>query len=247
MVSNPKGRVRSLSAVDSRYAIVMTDDGSRTLYSDDDNETFHSESGALSESKLVFMQNSGVQSRLQEKTKTRVLEIGFGAGLNFFLTASCALNHCVELEYVAFESRVLPVELIVELGYDQIVNDEFARASLLQLYQESIKRDVGLTGQFSCVELAMISKPFEVEENHFFECFDAVYFDAFSPQANPDLWTEKVFRHLRSLLKTNGRLVTYCVKSNVQRLIRAAGFKVTKTAGPIGGKREVLIAENVDV
>ena len=247
MASKPEGRIRYLSAVDCRYEIVFTDDGSRTLFADDDNETFHSESGALSESRLVFLQNSGVQNRLQEKKKTRVLEIGFGAGLNFLLTANCALTHCVELEYTAFESRVLPVELIVELGYDQFLEDEFARGSLLQLYRESISQDLALPRQFSCVEFAMNSKRFEVDEKQIFESFDAVYFDAFSPQSNPDLWTEKVFRNLRSLLKINGRLVTYCVKSNVQRLLRTAGFKVTKTAGPIGGKREVLIAENVDV
>ena len=225
------------------FEAVVTDDGSCTLYSPEYDQTFHSESGALSESRLVFLENSGVKDRLMQGFATRVLEIGFGTGLNFALSATVALGMNCELHYCAIDRAYLPWEVLKGLqrtscsetkkGFDWL--DECYR-SIESLALNQTKRVSRDNIEFQAVRANASTWQFPRS------MFHAIYLDAFSPESNPELWTQEFFQQLSHLLERDGRLVTYCVKSKIQRDIMATGLEVKKTPGPKDGKREVLMA-----
>lgn len=224
--------------------IVQTDDGSRTLQHPVHGETYHSESGALAESRTVFLHNSGVAGRLGQSLPTRVLEIGFGTGLNFWLTATRALEHGSPLEFVSVESDLLPLSVLDALGFCELPGCRTA----YELFRPAL--DVAgnscphhYEAQRSGVGLKLLLEDALVGSWRQSGPFDAIYLDAFSPDSNPDLWSGEFLGELADCLdRGHGRLVTYCVKSSIQKLLRAAGLKVNKTPGPAGGKREVLVA-----
>lgn len=224
----------------SNFQVVVTDDGSRTLYSVDDNETFHSESGALAESRLVFLENSGVPSLIkQSSAPVQVLEIGYGTGLNFLLTADAAIKTASGLEYTAIDSRKIESQVIEQLEFNHLIESEELYVTWLEWNHKEL--DDG-NFQFKKIDLQLIvgdATDVDWKENHL---FDAIYLDAFSPETTPELWTADFFLNLSSALKPGCRLVTYCVKSEIQRRLTVSGFNVHKTAGPRSGKREVLIA-----
>jgi tRNA U34 5-methylaminomethyl-2-thiouridine-forming methyltransferase MnmC len=219
--------------------IVITDDGSRTIRLKGKDITWHSESGALAESEIVFLQNSAVRDRLQKGQPTRVLEIGLGTGLNFWITASLACRSKTPLSYVGAEPNLMSQDLIELLEHGQLDScqpgfDFFFRPIFeQQSFRVAIDR----------VVFERIENPRSIFAN-LREPFDAIYHDPFSPEVAPDLWNVDLFAELRSVLNPSGRLVTYCVKSTVQRALKAADFRIEKTRGPVGGKREVLIAFN---
>ncbi len=214
----------------------MTDDGSRTLYSERYGESFHSHKGALTESKHVFLQGTGVVARLERRHPTNLLEVGFGTGLNFFLTADIALKHGTELRYVALERDLLSAEAFASLGYGA----HLERPEVLEHFLVWRRSETGQF-KFEGVSLELLlgeatRQPFP--ENY----FHAVYQDAFSPATNPELWSEVFLDRLHKALTRDGVLSTYCVKGAVRRRMQALGFEVEKRAGPPGGKREMLVA-----
>ena len=222
--------------------VVVTDDGSRTLLDSDSSLAWHSESGALAESQHVYLDNSGVGQRLQEGRKTNVLEIGFGTGLCFWLTASAACHGDAQLDYTSFEYRLLPAVVLAELKHGEIKKCQPA----YDLFFPSVFDAAGLTdGQLSCqvgsVSLKLVTRDVN-ESPELPSQLDAVFHDPFSPEATPEMWSEELFSRLFAQLKPNGKLVTYCVKSSIQRLLGQIGFEVAKQKGPPGGKREVLVA-----
>ena len=238
---SPRNRLH-LPTPDSELEVVVTDDGSRTLARASDGVTWHSESGALAESQLVFLNNSGVLQRLQANRPTRVLEIGFGTGLNFWTTASIALRSATRLNYLSLETKLLSPEVLYQLQHGSLEDcqpafDRFFE-KLVQRYHSSARQirlnenNVQLTIQ------NLDATGFAIDE----ATFDAVYFDPFGPDDAPELWQEPLFHSLHGALVPRGRLVTYCVKSEIRRRLSTVGFEVEKTAGPVGGKREVLVA-----
>ena len=240
-------RDRIPSLVDNQFHVVTTDDGSRTLYSSRDCETFHSESGAVTESQHVFVMNSGVDQRLRLRQTTRVLEIGFGAGLNFFLTVDIAIKNGTKLDYVAYENHLLPPAIFEELQYDRLIDSALFKKNWSDFYRGQFEGQNKISyRKIENVEFCLFNEKFGSESTQKKGLFNVVYFDAFSPHTNPEMWTEGIFALCKTRLETGGCLVTYCVKSSVQKDLRNAGFQVKKTAGPSGGKREVLIAINED-
>lgn len=200
----------------------------------------------------------------------RVLEYGFGTGMAWLLTASWAAFHGSSLEYVALENALLPHAVLQELRQGEAIQAciekgllpselknaalleqrwlEFRKASAseesteLELDLSNHQRNPGAVNHFRLVlgDAAMYPDPSATMEP-----FDAIYFDAFSPATNPNLWSELVFRRAASVLREGGVLVSYCVKGDVRRALMAAGFDVARVAGPEGGKREVLVARLV--
>lgn len=223
----------------------LTADGSKTLFSERYDQTFHSDKGAITESKHVFLEASGVAERLRQKQATTVLEVGFGTGLNFFLTADLALNSKTKLHFASLEQSLLPSSVLKGLNYAQAIK----KPELIEAY--STFRD-GLpklpkgnySFQFEEVTLELLlgeaSKQMLLENT-----FDVVYQDAFSPDANAELWSESFFTSLYKALKPSGVLTTYSVKGEVRRRLQALGFEVQKLKGPEGGKREMLKATKV--
>jgi tRNA U34 5-methylaminomethyl-2-thiouridine-forming methyltransferase MnmC len=226
-----------------RLNIETTRDGSKTLRSERYAQTFHSDKGALTESKHVFLESSEVAPTLRMGKTQNVLEIGFGTGLNFFLSADVALNHQASLSYVALEQTLLPAILIQQLGYEEHLENKEVLESYLK-FRESLPDDVA-NGQYS-FEYKMVRLELLIGEatTQMFDAnsFDAIYQDAFSPDANPELWSETFFAHLYHSLKPNGKLTSYSVKGDVRRALQSVGFKVEKRPGPPGGKREMLVA-----
>ena len=223
-----------------------TKDGSYTLYSDSYRQTYHSVFGAETESRHVFLDNSGVRERLACKKTTRVLEVGFGTGLNFFLTADLALASDAPLTYYAFENNLLPAPVLEQLSYEKLLSFPDLVTRVLS-WRASLPQPAPhgtLLCEFeSDVSLAVIHADactFEVETAP----FDAVYLDAFSPDENPELWTRRFFRRLGSMLAPNACLATYSARRTVRENLALAGFNVEKRPGP-PGKREIIVARRL--
>ena len=217
-----------------------TGDGSLTLYSERYGQTFHSQHGAVRESRHVFLEASGVVGRLAAGQPARILEIGFGTGLNFFLTAQAAVESGAPLHYLALERELLPAGQVRQLGYGEVAPDVLPgylafREGLGTAAPGSIRFSLGP------VELTLaLGEATEAPLGA--EHFDTIYHDAFSPDANPELWTREFIGSLLPVLRPNGTLVTYSVKGEVRRLLAGLGLQVEKLPGPPGGKREMLRA-----
>lgn len=226
----------------------QTLDGSQTLFSERYEQSFHSDKGALSESKHIFLEASGVRKHLHKGLYTSVLEVGFGTGLNFFLSADLALTSGANLDYSALEQELLPADLVQSLNY----KDYLERADLLVAYlvfRDTLPTQV-LPGtyyfQFEGAGLEL--RIGEATKQRFQKArFDAIYQDAFSPDANPELWTESFFKKLRNTMKPGGVMTTYSVKGEVRQRLKALGLEVEKRPGPPGGKREMLRARKPQV
>lgn len=268
---------------------VITDDGSRTLYDAELEETFHSGCGAVAETLVVYLSHSGVLSRLRQRAATGVLEYGLGTAMGFFLTAAVAEHYRTPLVFTALECALLPGEMFGQLNLAMAVESclsggfaktpvsdpqfelsEFAElprlidtfvGAVTGWQREPMPQSISVRiGEF--VELRLwigdackwtpqpsmhagspggasdIEPPQAVSPT----AYDAIYFDPFSPQTNPELWTSEVFSVAAAALRPGGVLTSYCVKSSVRRALQQCGMLVHKAAGPMGGKREVLVA-----
>lgn len=219
--------------------LVTTADGSKTLFSKEYKQTFHSDKGALAEAKHVFLQTSGIAQRLRDGQASRVLEVGFGTGFNFFLTADLALQHNTSLDYVALEQNLLDSQTIASLAYSEYLVNKNLLTSFLE-YRQNIRGLFEFEGLRLELKLGNALNQ-RLPANY----FDAIYQDAFSPDENSELWTSEFLAKLQKSLKPGGKLTTYSVKGEIRRKLRALGFEVKKLPGPKNGKREILLARLV--
>lgn len=228
---------------------LTTLDGSLTLESPRYGETYRSRRGALSESRHVFLAASGLEALMAVRGAVRVMEVGFGTGLNFLVTAAAAAEAGASLQYLAAERDPLPVEAMAALRYDELLATFEGPARLLAWY-----RQLGspLPRGSNAWTLANTSLTLFVGEAKGLVAgvgegtVDAVYLDPFSPRANPDAWEEDLLTSLAATLAPGGRLVTYSVSGEVRRRLTGAGLDVAKVPGPTGGKRESLVARAPD-
>ena len=218
----------------------LTKDGSATLYSERYAQTFASERGALSEARSVFLEGSGVARKLAAGETVRVLEVGFGTGLNFFVTAAaCLENPAARLDYAALEHTLLDAATIRGLGYEKLQR-EVVEAYLA--WREALVPSG--TGVFETEQVRLTLLLGEATAQTLpVKAFHSVYHDAFSPAVNPELWTDTFLAKLTAALEPGGTLVSYCVQGAVRRRLAALGLTVTKQPGPVGGKREVLFTQ----
>jgi tRNA U34 5-methylaminomethyl-2-thiouridine-forming methyltransferase MnmC len=228
-------------------AIQITDDGSRTVIDSGKQIAFHSASGAVSETRAVYLINSGMQSRLQRGQAATILEIGFGSGLAMLMTLDAALGGGAKLHYTAIEQTLLETDLLEQLELQRhVVNTDLVprflawrqrlgspapRGSLVWDVNELQRIVIEHTNAENWVSSAVAA-----------QTFDAIYFDPFAPQVNPSLWRPSFLQHLQTMLKPAGVFVTYCVSRAVREAMESVGFVVTRVPGPAGGKREVLVA-----
>lgn len=181
----------------NNLALVETSDGSATLFSTEYQQTYHSKHGALNECEHIYLHASGVFERLQAGKITRLLEVGFGTGLNFLVTAALARKSCTALQYWAIEKNWVPEKQFAELNYGRHfpkLHDVWSAFSTMQpaLLQENIARfhfepNIELTILFG--DATILDIPLKN--------FHAVYHDAFSPEANPELWTADFFQKIK--------------------------------------------------
>ena len=213
--------------------IEQTADGSYTLFVPELDEHYHSVKGALTESEHIFI-NMGLKHC--SATEPRVLEIGFGTGLNAFLSLLEAEKSQRKVHFTTIERYPLDMETIRTMNYpSQVAPDHAAEYEALHLAPWN--EDASITTHFT---LHKIEADFTCYE--FPKGYDVIYFDAFAPEKQPEMWSQELFNQLYDVLHTGGILTTYCAKGVIRRMLQAAGFTVERLAGPPGGKREILRA-----
>lgn len=226
--------------------IEQTEDGSATLFVPELDEHYHSVRGARTESQHIFI-DMGLKA--SAALYPRILEIGFGTGLNALLTLEAAEQNKRPVHYTGIELYPLSWEEVDALKYSD--NPLFK-----ELHTAAWEEDVNITPYFTLRKiqgdanlvmsdkLLVINNESSTNHSSFItnHSFDLVYFDAFAPEKQPEMWNEELFRSLYANMSVNGILTTYCAKGVIRRLLQAVGFKVERLAGPPGGKREILRA-----
>jgi len=223
------------SSVNHSLQIVSTKDGSQTILNEALGSTYHSRHGALTESQHVFIAK-GLEKVLESgMTEITILEMGFGTGLNTLLTAIIAAERNIQINYHALELFPLPESVWMEYQ----LPDELAenRALFESLHREDWNKEVSINTNFSITKHHISLLDFDPSAK-----FDLVYYDAFEPETQPELWTQDVFEKLDNWMNPKGILTTYCCKGYVRRNMLGAGFEVTKVPGP-PGKREMIVAK----
>ncbi len=217
-------------------SIIQTADTSKSLRHARLDETYHSAFGALTESEHVFMQNGFqfVRERLKEGSM-HIVEFGFGTGLNALLVLSRAQD--IKIHYETIELYPLSWNLIEQLQYPQLIGKPELETYFRQLHECEFAKLQAVTNQFSFVKHQLDFLKFQ----SLAETVDLVFFDAFSPQKQPELWTKEVFSRIYDSLKPEGVLVTYSSKGSVKHNLRESGFQLQRLKGP-AGKRHVLRA-----
>lgn len=215
---------------------VITSDGSKTLYQAEVGEHYHSRHGAVQESRHVFL-NTGLRHSLslRQADRVSVLEVGFGTGLNFLLSANYCLNEGIALEYTGIEAFPLPHAVICQTDYEQYVSPSVWRA-FLRTYTDSLQ-----TVQLIDTHCQVRILPQKVRDVEASQEYDVLYFDAFAAIHQPDMWTEETLSHVCGFLKPGGVFVTYAITGQLKRSMKNLGFEVEKMPGA-PGKREMLRA-----
>ena len=218
------------------HKFIISGDGSHTLYHEELNETYHSTHGAIQESMHVFIE-MGLQ-QIQEK-EIKILEIGFGTGLNAFLTALHHNTHPeTQIEYHTLEPFPLPESIYINLNFSEILKVNEPEKRLFQLIHDlEWEETVQLTEGF---QLKKQEKKLE-DFNALNSFYDIVFFDAFAPNKQKEIWSVDNLSKCYTALKDNGIFVTYCSQGQFRRNLESVGFKVNRIQGP-PGKREMIRA-----
>lgn len=222
--------------------IIITSDGSHSIYIPEMNEHYHSIHGAIQESKHVFIE-AGLKYVTQTSRELNILEIGFGTGLNALLTFLESQNSNLKINYTSIEAFPLSIEIIAELNYasqlDQHNNFENPdpQSAFNKMHNAEWEKEIFITERFKFKKIrnTLQETILKTEE------FDLIYFDAFGPPVQPEMWTEEVFSKIASSAKPGGILVTYCAKGEVKRTLKKCGFIIENLPGP-PGKREMVRA-----
>lgn len=223
--------------------IEKTDDGSATLFVPELNEHYHSTKGARTESQHIFI-DMGLKA--STATSPRVLEIGFGTGLNAWLTLKEAESSCREVHYTGLELYPLAWEMVEQLGYIPSCEQQHAAELFKQLHTAAWEKEIQLTPHFTLLKQETDANLLKAETDiNKLSSFDVIYFDAFAPEKQPEMWSQELFNRLYVLLNKDGILTTYCAKGIIRRMLQAAGFFVERLPGPPGGKREILRARKL--
>ncbi len=232
-------RAVNLSKVNNQHPyreITTTSDGSKTLFVPHWDEHYHSIHGAMQESLHVFIQ-AGLKYYIEkyQPDAIHIFEAGFGTGLNAFLTAKAVKDLPVKIHYQSIEAYPLTMEEVMALNYVEAESGELQNL-YLDLHRTDWDRSVQITDNFVLEKQRGFLEEWEPSVP-----VDIVYFDAFAPSAQPDLWTEDIFRKLYTAMSERGILVTYCAKGSVKRAMKSVGWNIEKIPGP-PGKREMTRA-----
>jgi tRNA U34 5-methylaminomethyl-2-thiouridine-forming methyltransferase MnmC len=209
-----------------------TADGSPTLYVPELDETYHSMHGSVQEAKHVFIEN-GLHFVTAQSKQVNILEVGFGTGLNALLTAQYAKENAINVNYVGLEAYPVEEEIWKKIKY---LDDR----DTLVLYSQMMALPFGEIK--TCHPHFSLSKASaHIQDWTSSEKFDLIYYDAFGPKAQPEMWELAIFEKLFALLNTGGALVTYCAQGQFKRHLKSLGMRVEGLPGP-PGKREMTRA-----
>ncbi len=213
-------------------AIFVTQDGSHSVFSEKYGVSYHSKYGAVTESAHVFI-DAGLRFKAVVQQEIAILEVGFGTGLNAFMTWLEAERRNLHVHYVGIEAYPIPADDADTLNYADQLDKPNRLADFKRLHHCAWDRSARLSEHFS-----LHKKQIRLEAFRTTQRFDLVYFDAFAPQAQPELWTERILGLMYRVLKPEGALVTYCAQGAFKRTLKKVGFEVEGLEGP-PGKREM--------
>lgn len=218
--------------------IIITDDGSTTIYIPEWNEQYHSTHGAIQEANHVFIERGFFYFlNLQKPNPLEILEIGFGTGLNAFISLLEAKKLKQPVNYTGVEAYPVSTSEIEKLNYPFQLNSSDKYFNKLHTSDWGISSKI--SKQFSILKRKQLFSEIKDQDK-----FHIIYFDAFGARVQPELWTEQIFNIMFDALKKDGVLVTYSAKGSVRRAMQSVGFTVEKLPGP-PGKREMLRARKV--
>lgn len=213
--------------------IIQTSDGSTTIHIPEWKESYHSKHGAIQEANHVFIKNG---LSLFEGRDIAIMEIGFGTGLNAFITFLESSKLKQDIDYVGVEAYPVSNEELAAMNYVAELGVSSQQSIFNLMHQSNWEEKCIIDGHFDLTKRKQFFDDI-VDENY----FDLIYFDAFGYHVQPDLWSTEIFRKMYSALKDNGVLVTYAARGVVKRSMIEVGFTVEKLAGP-PGKREMFRA-----
>ena len=216
-------------------SLFLTKDGSHSLFSSKFGVSYHSKYGAIQETQHVFI-NAALRLKALHQSDIHIMDIGFGTGLNAYMTLLAAGNRNLRIHYTAIEAFPIPYEMAELLNYSELLNTPALHELFLSMHKAPWSQLISFREDFQ-----FIKHPIRFEEIEFSDQFDIIYFDAFAPNSQPELWDELVLEKMYKALKTEGILVTYCAKGVVKRTLKKIGFEVESLKGP-PGKREMTRA-----
>lgn len=225
--------------------IITTSDGSHTILLPELGEPYHSRNGAVQESRHVFIRaglDYLLEKRPDKKKGIRILEVGFGTGLNALITLWEAKERQIVIRYETIEAFPVDPQIVSRLNYGELVGEKdlsqrFFEAMHRSSWEEAFEADPCFT---------LVKHPVRLEDFDADRRYDLVFFDAFAPEVQPELWEEEIFRKIYSLMEEGAVLTTYCAKGVVRRAMAASGMRVERLPGP-PGKREMLRGEKINL
>lgn len=219
--------------------IETTSDGYNTIYIPEIDEHYHSVKGAYTESKHIFI-DMGLNN--SNSITPKILEVGFGTGLNAILTLIEANKKRKKVIYDTLELFPLDTSTILSLDYITHFDSEISKL-FIKMHNAKWGERFELTEYFN---IRKIECNF-TDINKWWDGinYDIVYFDAFAPEKEPEMWNTSLFESIYNIMSAKGILVTYCAKGIIRRTLQSCGFKVERLQGPPGGKREILRATKI--
>lgn len=216
--------------------LILTADGSHTLISKQLGVTYHSIHGAIQESNHVFIQ-AGLKLISDSKKQINILEMGFGTGLNALLTYHFAESNLLNIHYTTIEAYPIQFDMYNSLNYCNLLGKSNLQSSFKLMHESDWNTDILIQSNFILHKINKKLQDLQLIDNQ----YELIYFDAFSPNEQPELWEPEIFTKLFNYTKSNGILVTYCAKGLFKRTLKSCGFIVESIEGP-PGKREMVRA-----
>lgn len=212
--------------------IALTNDGSSSIFIPEMNEHYHSHNGAIQEAKHVFFKN-GLDKFQQDNIK--VFEVGFGTGLNALLAAGWSQRNNINLDYDSIEAFPVDADMLDKLNYTELIDDSVLNWK--KIHEANWDKKIEINSCFKLKKIHSKIQNYNLEQ----ENYDVVFFDAFGPRAQSEMWGGDILNKMYDTIKYNGKLVTYCAQGQFKRDLKSLGFTVTSFPGP-PGKREMTVA-----
>ena len=222
--------------LNTKNKLVLTNDGSHSIFNTEIKECYHSKHGSIVEAEHVFIRHGFSAIK---RSKLNILEVGFGTGLNALLTYQKAEQRSTQVNYHTMELYPIKRDTYIQLNFASLIGLD--KKELLQIHNCSWEKEHEISPYFS-----LIKNHTSLEEYDTNVKFDIIYFDAFSPEKQAELWNKRIFQKMHRLLKNNGFLVTYCAKGIVKRTMKSVGFEVIVLDGP-PGKRQMTRGNKIPI
>lgn len=221
--------------------LIITDDGSHSLFVPALNETYHSFHGALQESRHVFIKMGlAYKTGVEKKQNIKIFELGFGTGLNALLTAQFAMAHQQNVSFTSIEAFPLDDSLVKALNYASLLDQPDAIKWFKKMHDTTWNSQEEIHEYFALKKVHAKFEDYIPEQG----AFDVIYFDAFAPSKQAELWDLKILEKVAEAMAPNGIFVTYCAKGQLKRNLQTLGLSVETLSGPPGKKEMVRAKKN---